>query len=275
VRAAAVAIVAVAACASRPPCAIPAVANGPPLMWRVHRADGPVVWLFGTIHDAGASAVPDAAWTALAGASRFASELGDFAPDRDEFRTAARLPFGQALDQQLPRDDWWELVTALRGAVREDDLRHARPWFALFQLDSHLARSPRPSMDTALADRAKQRAIPIDRLETWQEQIAALEAAVTPTELSRAIHERGQYACDLDRLRAAYTGGDIAVLGRMLGLDAASPLLVARNERWLPQLERYAAGGGAFVAVGLGHLLGDRGLLALLAGRGYAIERSH
>jgi uncharacterized protein YbaP (TraB family) len=51
-------------------------------------------------------------------------------------------------------------------------------------------------------------------------------------------------------------------------------LLAERNRRWLPQIERYLAGGGAFVAVGLGHLLGGAGLPAMLAHAGYAVERT-
>jgi uncharacterized protein YbaP (TraB family) len=51
------------------------------------------------------------------------------------------------------------------------------------------------------------------------------------------------------------------------------PLLVERNRRWLAQIERYLTGDGGFVAVGLGHLLGDDGLPALLARGGARVTR--
>jgi uncharacterized protein YbaP (TraB family) len=270
----AVAVASAGCTPSRAPCAIPTAPKGAPLLWRVQHDNSPPLWLFGTIHDNGASAVPDAAWKALDGAARFASEVGDYEPDPDEFRAAARLPLGTVLDRLLPRDDWWTLVNTLSGTMKEEDLRHARPWFALFRLHNTLASSPRPSMDAALVARAKQRGIAIEHLETWREQAAALDQAVQSKELSRAIRERERYACDLDGLRAAYFAADVVALGRMLDVEAGSALLVARNQRWLPLLERYANTTGAFVAIGLGHLLGENGLLKVLEAKGYKIERA-
>lgn len=265
----------VGACGRAPPvCSTPAAAaRGAPLLWRVERGAG-TVWLYGTIHDAGADAVAPAVWQRLDAAPRFASELGGDAPDAAELTRLARLPWGRVLDAMLPADDWWALVEAMLGAMQEDELRHARPWFALVRLHAHLASSPRPSMDDALAARAGDRGVPVDALESWRDQLTALDAAVGPRELSQAIHARRSFACEVDRLRAAYRASDLPALTALL-LDPlrGDPLLVERNHRWLAQIERYLDGGGGFVAVGLGHLLGDDGLLALLAREGARITR--
>jgi len=271
----ATAAIAAACGASAPRCEVVAPTSpGPPLLWRVERTDGPAVWLYGTVHDAGASDVPAAAWAALDAAPLFASELGDQEGDPRLLAEHARLPWGQVLDRMLPADDWWELVTAMVGAMSEDELRHARPWFALLRLRSHVARSPRPSMDVSLAERARKRGIAVESLESWEQQIAALSTGVTVADLSAAIRSRHSVACELARLRAAYVAGDLAALTRMLVIAGRTELLDERNRRWLPQLERYFAGRGAFVAVGLGHLLGDGGLLATLERGGYVVERS-
>jgi uncharacterized protein YbaP (TraB family) len=50
-------------------------------------------------------------------------------------------------------------------------------------------------------------------------------------------------------------------------------LLAERNRRWAPLIERYLEHGGGFVAVGLGHLLGDGGLPAMLERAGYRVTR--
>jgi uncharacterized protein YbaP (TraB family) len=255
------------ACGGAPPaCPMPpAAAPGAPLLWRAERGAG-VVWLYGTIHDAGADDVLPAVWKRLDAAPRFASELGGDAPDPAQLTALARLPWGRVLDAELPADDWWELVDAMLGAMTEDELRHARPWLALVRLRAHMANPPKPSMDDALAARAAERGAPVDALESWRDQLTALDAAVGARELSQAIHARKAVACEVARLRAAYRASDLPALTAML-LDPlrGDPLLVERNRRWLAQIERYLDGDGGFVAVGLGHLLGDHGLPALLA----------
>src|SRR5258706_5578756 len=186
------AIAAWAACGStQPRCELPSVAPaGRPFLWRVQREHGPVVWLFGTIHDAGVDQVPTEVIAALDAAPRFASELGDVEPDPRTLVDLARLPYGKVLDQMLPADDWWELVDAMRGAMKEDVLRHARPWFAMTRLTSHVAPSPKPSMDDALASRAKDHHIPVAALESWQQQMTALADGVDISDLEQAIHAR-------------------------------------------------------------------------------------
>lgn len=265
------------ACASAPPpcpIAAPGDPHPEPLLWRVERPGGPVVWLYGTVHDTGAGDVPAVAWHRLDASAVFVSELGDDEPDPKAMAALARLPWGQVLDQLLPADDWWDLVEAMLGAMTEDELRHARPWFALVRLHGHVARSPRPSMDVALAERARAHGLAVEQLESWHDQLAALDASVTPADLSNAIHGRKVFACQVAQLRAAYRASDLPALTRML-VDPVrgDELIAARNRRWMPQIERHLAGRGGFVAVGLGHLLGDGGLLAMLARAGYRVTR--
>jgi uncharacterized protein YbaP (TraB family) len=271
------ALVVAAACTAPPPAcpsAAPRAMRAAPLLWRVEGGGPSVVWLYGTIHDAGAGDVAAAAWPRLDASAVFVSELGADEPDALQLNALARLPWGKVLDQLLPADDWWDLVEAMLGAMSEDELRHARPWFALVRLRSHVARAPRPSMDVAMAEHAAARGIAVEALESWRDQLAALDASVDAADLSRAIRERGAFACQAARLRAAYRAGDVAALTRML-LDPVrgTRLLAERNRRWLPRIERYLARGGGFVAVGLGHLLGQDGVPAMLERAGYRVAR--
>ena len=50
-------------------------------------------------------------------------------------------------------------------------------------------------------------------------------------------------------------------------------LVYARNDDWIPKLEKLFATGGVFVAVGADHLSGPRGVIALLAARGFKVTR--
>jgi uncharacterized protein YbaP (TraB family) len=269
-------VVLVAACAGRPPpCPAEPVPTvpGAPLLWRVQRANGPTVWLYGTIHDAGIAAVPRVALDALGSSRRFASELGDDEPDRETLRELSRIESGPGIDQQLPMDDWWDLRDALRGVIREEDLRRARPWYALILLNRRSAPKT-VAMDVDLANTARSRKLPVAGLETWKEQITALDSVVTVTDLQQAIRTTSTRSCQYTGLLQAYATADLVALEQLLVVPrTAEPLLWARNRRWLPAIERYLADGGAFIAVGLGHLIGEHGLPALLAKAGYTVER--
>jgi hypothetical protein len=260
------------------PCPMPARSGWPgaPMLWRVQRAggDGPVVWLYGTIHNASKSEIAAPAWKALDASPRFVSELGALEPDPDMLREMMRLPRGKGLDQRLPRDAWWDLREALDGVIREDDLKRARPWHAMSLLTRTIVPSPTPTMDVALTERARTRGLPIDHLETWEDQLAQLDAAVGIPDLVEAIAARDTMRCDLAANRASYVAGDLAAMERIYGGESARPLIVSRNERWLPAIERYLAGDGAFVAVGIGHLVGPAGLPAALERAGYTVDRS-
>ncbi len=262
-----------AACAPTPRCPVEPLAPEAPFLWRVAQGDGPPVWLYGTLHNAGAADVPAAAWDALAAAPRYASELGDAEPDPDELGELARLPRGKGLDALLPADDWWDLEGELRGRIKPDDLRRARPWYAMALLTAKVAPGPSPTMDAALTRRARALRRPIDALETWRAQLTTVADGVTVADLQDALRARATMRCDLDAMKQSYVAGAAARMARHLNVAGSGRLLHDRNAAWLPTIEGYLAADGAFVAVGLSHLLGDDGLPAQLAARGYTVER--
>jgi uncharacterized protein YbaP (TraB family) len=265
----------VAACGSSPPkCEPPARPHGAPCLWRVQKDAGPVLWLYGTIHDAGLDAVPPAALQAMDGSRVFASELGDEQPDVDAVHELTRLPRGPSLDQLLGNDDWWELRDALIGVIKEDELKRVRPWYAMSLLSSHATPARGPSMDDQLAQRAQDAHDEVDHLETWRDQLTALSSVVEISDLKEAVHARKAMRCELDEMRSIYDAGDLDGMAKLLIVPRIAPQLVyARNDRWLPALEKMLGNRGGFVAVGLGHMIGERGLPALLARAGFTVAR--
>jgi uncharacterized protein len=264
-----------AACgSSRPRCTIdvPKPADPPPFLWKVSKA-GAVVWLYGTIHNGGAREVPPVAWHALTASKAFASELGDEEPDKDRVAKLVRIQSGKTLDFLLPADEWYDLRDIMRGTVKEDDLKQFRPWYAMIRLTQKLAPPPETSMDNALTERAKQVGKPIAALESVHEQLEALAAAVGVKDLRDALAQRHKIKCELDGMLAFYATGDVDAMKKWLAMEHEGTLLGARNKKWLAQLEAYFASGGAFVAVGLGHLIGRDNIPDLLAAKGYAVER--
>lgn len=253
---------------------LPEVTQGPAFLWKVHKGDGPALFLFGTVHDLGIDGVPPSALAALDGATHFASELGDSTADPEVMRELTRQKSGPGIDTTLSADDWYDLRDTLAGTIKEDALRRVRPWYALILLGQKSAPKAATSMDVDLARRAKAKKLPVDALETWEQQMTALDQVVTVQDLSEAIRARANMRCEPARLRAAYRTGDLELMSALLVVDrTAEPLLWVRNRAWQPKLVGYLGDQGAFVAVGLAHLLGDKGLPAMLAAAGYTVER--
>jgi len=264
-----------ASCAPSPACPVASVAAtpGPPFLWKVQGPHG-VVWLYGTIHDAGIDVVPAAALDAFAASKRVATELGSEPPDEDVMRAYAWNKHGQGLEYQLPSDEWDVLRDTLRGKVKEYDLKRAQPWYAMTLLTRAAAPAGK-SMDVEITERAEDRDVPIDALEEWEVQLKMLSSVVKLSDLREAIHARKTLHCDHARMRASYISGDAEAMTALLVVPAhAEELLYVRNRAWLPALVKYLDGDGAFVAVGLGHLLGEQGLPALLAKAGYVVTRA-
>ncbi len=128
-------------------------------------------------------------------------------------------------------------------------------------------------MDDALAERAHGK-MPVDHLETYDAQMQALVDGVSIADLQQAIHARKTLGCDVGQMRRLYENGDDTALAPLLVARDQATIIDARNAKWQAQIEGYATTTGAFVAVGLGHLLGDRGLLATFRAAGYTVERA-
>jgi uncharacterized protein len=252
-----------------PTCARTYVPSGPRqvFLWDVRGANGSLT-LFGTWHGAGERDVPAEAWRRLEGAEVFVAEV-EVGVSR---AGSIELPPGQSLAKMIPEGDFYDLVDLL-GMSGERVVR-LKPWAAMSMLTARAWPGPSPAMDVSLLARARARGRSVRWLETWDEQLASLDAGVGGADLSQAIHEYASMRCTLEDTYAAYRAGDDARLGGALVGEAREQLLRRRNARWLPQLEELMRSGrAAFVAVGVGHLVGEDGLVAQLAARGYEVRR--
>ena len=70
----------------------------------------------------------------------------------------------------------------------------------------------------------------------------------------------------IDQYVKEYLVEDLSLRGKELLIDQ-------RNLNWMGDIERLLSTDKAFIAVGMGHLGGEKGLLSLLEERGYALER--
>ena len=93
---------------------------------------------------------------------------------------------------------------------------------------------------------------------------------VQAKELMKNIDSFPKYASQFDTMMLAYKNQQMKIIESSLnesefGMDKYEDLLLnRRNADWVKQLNSIMKNKSAFVAVGAGHLVGDKGLISLL-----------
>ena len=267
-----------------------------PALWEVSDARGVVrAHLFGTVHVCNAECypLPAAVREAFAQDARLALELDTTDPEvMATVASAGLLPAGQRLRARLP--------AALAGAMSEaatrlglpiDLLDTMQPWFVSTLLLATAAQQAGFSLDAGIDQvlqmRAQAAGKPLVSLESAQRQVAALSAGGEPAQLA-ALRQTvdmindGSMGDYLGRMVAAWRAGDDDGMRALMteGLDQqlAAPLLaeliVARNREMAQRIhDLLGESGRLFVAVGGGHLIGERNIPDELVRLGWRVRR--
>ena len=271
-----------------------------PLLWKVSDAGGSgddVLYLLGSIHVLKPADYPlsqdiDAA---LDDAEHvmFEVEIASLsAPDNvAKMQQAMMAGDGKTLSARLSPDARTRLETLLTaGGGSLEQVEALDPWamnlsMALgvmqamgFQADA--------GVDKHIDARARAAGKSLGALETVDDQFAALDAAPMAEQvagLEEFLAAPTRTVAQLDQLHKAWMSGDIDTLDKTLRaeFETESPetyrlINVARNDRWLPQLEARLTrqnGDDTLAVVGAMHLLGSDGVVEKLRARGYRVER--
>jgi uncharacterized protein YbaP (TraB family) len=255
--------------------------------------DGKCSWLLGTIHLGFGfdEVLTDAARQRFQMSREVITETDVTNADPARLMNAALLPAGQSLRTMLGEPTWSALVNKLGGMVPAPMLDRLEPWMPATMLGlteiQEALKQERPEagnhmMDAELMHIAEQRKLPLAFLETVDEQIAIFESIPQQEQIEELARALSEEQTDLGRTMVdAFASGNEQALTNALfdeehikeapGFYEA--VLFARNQRWLARLEQHFAQGRAFVAVGAGHLLGDKGIIHALQARGYRVTR--
>lgn len=273
--------------------------------WRATRA-GQQVTIIGTYHleDPRHAVTVAAVMPALQAATRLLVEAG---PEEEAQLEAAMsrdpamllLPEGPTLVDLLPPDDWAALSDALR-ARRMPPFMAARfrPWFVSVLLAvppcAMAAAAEGKGLDRMLVEAAEGLGLPVASLESFDNAFRVFEDMPMDSQIGmiRATLAVESQAEDyLYTLAQAYFAEDswtVWELTRRLSLSLGivppeqveadfalmqEALMNSRNRAWIPVIEAAAAEGPVVAAFGALHLPGEEGVLNLLAGRGWALER--
>jgi uncharacterized protein YbaP (TraB family) len=240
-------------------------------------------YLLGTRH----ASVPFAKMPDAVRARVRASKLAVFevAPDDHDDIPEQKVDLHAALG-----DDLWNHYRELVGGEAADSLRTGSPATANILMLA-LFEDVTATLDLEIEHEVADQHIPASGLETSKFQntllaqlldVRALRAAVSQTKDRHELeqdsakdleqycqgvdHEAGMDAKSRAHMRAAgYRDAEI---------DAIDDQLVfARNRSWIPKLEQLFQQDDVLVVVGADHLLGAKGVPALLAQHGYHVRR--
>jgi uncharacterized protein YbaP (TraB family) len=275
-----------------PPTVILAPMSAHPALWTVHGRKG-TAYLFGSIH-----VLPQQVdWrtkeieAALAKADVFVFELPvneDLQPHIQNYvQTRGTLPPGQHLRDLLsPKARAAFDHEIARLPVPAASFDHMRPWLADVTIDVLDMQNQHYSSQAGIEEQLKKevatRAKPVIGLETIDQQLALLVPADPKIELQNFESDLEHAKKDSDQigpLLDAWMQGDMRALARLTAADMKDypqlrkVLIEDRNSAWVKKITALLDDNKTyFIAVGAAHLVGPRGVPALLRKQGLKVD---
>jgi uncharacterized protein len=194
------------------------------------------------------------------------------------------LPEGTTL-RSLAGDARYARVStaAAELGVPAETLEGQAPWVVALELADleyvHQGFDPQEGVEEQLVARAQSDGKQTAGLETLDEELGGLEGLAREDQLrllDQTLDELKQSQDEMREVLSAWRRGDAKELATLLAREFHSfpalyrPLVSARNQHWLPEIEQLLNGReNCLVVVGALHLVGDGGLLELLRKDGF------
>lgn len=263
-----------------------------PALWAVKDTDT-TVYLFGTVHvlKPGLSWFDGAVQKAFDKSDELVLEL--VLPDDQAEVAKATLPMamdqsGKPLPQKLDPETLAAYQATLTGLGLPANAFDAfEPWFAgvtlsVLPLTKH-GYDPNQGVEKQLTAKAKAGAKPISGFETLTEQLGFFDTLPEVEQVSflkSVVKDIDKLGPQLDKMVLLWGKGDPDGLAVTMNEsmeatpELAKTLLFDRNARWADQIKtRMEKPGTVFVAVGAGHLAGEKSVQDYLAERGLKAQR--
>lgn len=269
-------------------------AENTPLFWRV-TSPTTSVFLLGSIHDATDAVypLPEHVLRAYTNSQKlvFEVDLDSLSDPLLVFQVLDCIyyPVGDCLEDHISADLFQKVSLFARqhNLELQTSVFCKRPWFlaaeaTLAQLEP-IGYKTGNAVDAYLFERAKRDGKTREALETAEEQFRLLcdkPEAGQIRDLETAITKPQEIREAASHLESIWLGGDEEGLTQIVegsaeeDPDYIEKLIFERSAKWLPSIQTLLQGDEtAFVVVGASHLVGSRGLIALLRGTGASVEK--
>jgi len=271
----------------------PAAAQDKSFLWRV-RSEKNSIYILGSIHflPKGSYPLKKSMEEAFDAAKKlvFEIDLRSATPEKAQQITIEKGLFrdGATLQQSISKETYD--LTERRARDLGVDLRAMsplKPWLAALTLTTlklqKLGFDPASGVDRYLAERAKRSGKPTGGLESLEFQIGLFDGLSRRDQemmLRETLKELELLDQGIERIMRSWFSGEVGAIEELLlaGMreypEVYEKIIVERNRRWLPQMEKLLAQGeSALVVVGAAHLVGKEGVIELLKQRGYTVEQ--
>ena len=264
-----------------------------PAIWRVRSGES-TVYLLGSIHilPNGYTWITRRIANAMNASDLFVFEIAidkdTIAEEREFTLKYGLLPRRQSIRGLLTQGEFDRYATVMQAAgLGASDYERYRPWLAALMLGLAYLHpddlTTLKGVDDEVMKFAREHGRPSQYLETAQQQLELLTSGSESSQIAELRHliDTLPHSRDLEaELLGAWSSGDTDRLTADLdGIFHPAPdeekfLLSNRNHLWLstidPLLQRP---GAAMITVGAAHMGGKDGLIALICGQGYRVER--
>lgn len=151
-------------------------------------------------------------------------------------------------------------------------------------MESTMVCDEQVAMEQLVMEEAKKQGKSIEGMETTAYQMSIFDSIpykIQAQELVRMVSEEGKEADgekELKDMMEAYREQDIKKLGEMIAksdggmMQYEDILLNNRNQNWVEKMKKLMPEKSIVVAVGAGHLPGEKGVINLLRKAGFTVE---
>jgi uncharacterized protein len=261
------------------------------LLWRISgNSLAAPSYLFGTIHMICGDdiRVSDSLRSAINNADHIYLELDmDNMLEMMSAMTAMRMRDDTTLSQLLTEDEYKRVKDFFKknGSMLPFSLMEKyKPMITASTLmQSAMSCNNAIAMEQLIMEEAKQKRISIKGLETMAYQMSIFDSIPYKVQAKQLLQYVDEYdnkdqTKELEKLSEAYRSQQLSKLETIInddqsGMEKYSDLLLYnRNKNWVNKLQSLLPDQKLVIAVGAGHLPGDKGLINLLRKAGYKVE---
>jgi uncharacterized protein YbaP (TraB family) len=275
-----------------PAATAPATTDADPALWVV-KDDDTTIYLFGTVHvlKPGLSWFDEAVKTAFDKSDQLMLEL--VMPEDQAAVAKTMMPLamdttGKTIPSRLTADELKAYQAAMVSVgVPANAFDTFEPWFPAMTLSvlplTKLGYDPEQGAEKLLTSFAKASSKPIAGLETLEEQLGFFDKLPETQQvafLNSVVKDMDKLGPMLDKMVVLWAKGDpdglaVAMNESMAATpELATMLLYDRNQRWAEQIKaRMDQPGTVFIAVGAGHLAGEKSVQDYLKAHGLTAKR--